>query len=193
MFTIPSPSCPACCSTARAAAAADVRWPVQTQNSEFKNLRKPSRVRFALPPSLMGLVASLSLASAENWPGWRGPRGDGTSLETDIPIHWSTTNNLAWTAEIPGDGHASPIVWGDRIFTVSARPEHQDRVLICFGRGTGKIRWERTVLESPLEKKHSLNSYASSTPATDGRQVYVAFLDRQEMVVAAYDFDGNPK
>jgi outer membrane protein assembly factor BamB len=65
--------------------------------------------------------------------------------------------------------------------------------LLCLDRGTGQILWHKTVLQSPLEKKHSLNSYASSTPTTDGHQVYVAFLDHEEMVVAAYDFDGNQK
>src|SRR6266496_5557678 len=145
------------------------------------------------------IVASLTLASAENWPGWRGPRGDGTSLETNAPVHWMSRPrfganlNIFWKTEIPGDGHASPIVWADRIFTVSARLDHQDRILLCVDGATGKIRWEKTVLESPLEKKHSLNSYASSTPVSDGKQVYVAFLDRQEMVVAAYDFEGNQK
>src|SRR6266536_5772772 len=149
--------------------------------------------------SLLGLIATLSLASAENWPGWRGPRGDGTSLETNAPIHWmarpqfGANINIFWKTEIPGDGHASPIVWGDRVFTVSARLDHEDRVLFCLDRGTGKILWQKTVLQSPLEKKHSLNSYASSTPATDGEQVYVAFLDRQEIVVAAYDFEGTQK
>jgi|KBSSwiStaDraftv2_1062776.scaffolds.fasta_scaffold27408_5 outer membrane protein assembly factor BamB len=144
----------------------------------------------------LGVVALFPLlpwASAENWPGWRGPRGDGTSLETNTPIHWSSASNVIWNVEIPGIGHASPIVWGDRVFTVSARQDHQDRILLCFDRRTGETRWQRTVLESPLEKKHSLNSYASSTPVTDGERVYVAFLDRQEMVVAAYDFDGNLK
>jgi outer membrane protein assembly factor BamB len=143
--------------------------------------------------SLLGLMATLSLASAENWPGWRGPRGDGTSLETNAPTHWIATNNIFWKTEIPGDGHASPIVWGDRVFTVSARLEREDRALFCLDRGTGKILWQKTVLHSSLEKKHTLNSYASSTPTTDGEQVYVAFLDRQEMVVAAYDFEGNQK
>jgi outer membrane protein assembly factor BamB len=143
--------------------------------------------------TLLGLIASLSLAAAENWPVWRGPRGDGTSLETGAPIRWSATSNLAWTAEIPGLGHASPIVWADRLFTVSALLERQERVLLCLDRRTGKILWQKTVLQSPLERKHPLNSYASSTPATDGERVYVAFLDRQQMVVAAYDFDGNQK
>ena len=142
---------------------------------------------------LLGLLVSRIGPCAENWPAWRGPRGDGTGSETPVPIHWSATSNVAWKTEVPGNGHASPIVWDDRVFTVTALLESQDRVLLCLDRKTGKILWQKTVIHSPLEKKHSLNSYASSTPATDGEQVYVAFLDRQEMVVAAYDLEGNQK
>ena len=140
---------------------------------------------------LLGLLTSVNSACAENWPAWRGPRGDGSSLENHVPVHWSAASNIVWKIEIPGRGHASPIVWGERVFTVTALLDSQDRVLLCLDRNSGTILWQKTVVRSPLEKKHSLNSYASSTPATDGEQVYVAFLDRQEMVVAAYDFQGN--
>ena len=130
---------------------------------------------------------------AENWPAWRGPRGDGTSLETSMPVHWSATSNVVWKTVVPGVGHASPIVWGDRIFTVSALTDNQDRVLLCLDRPTGNILWQKTVVRSPLEPKHKLNSYASSTPATDGQLVYATFLDGKEIAVAAYDFAGNRK
>src|SRR5437762_18469 len=139
----------------------------------------------------LGLMASLNLALAENWPAWRGPRGDGTSLESLVPVHWSAASHIAWKTELPGNGHASPIVWGDRVFTETALLDSQDRVLLCIDRATGKFLWQKAVVHSPLEKKHSLNSYASSTPAADGKQVYLAFLDRNEMVVAAYDLAGN--
>lgn len=124
---------------------------------------------------------------------WRGPRLDGTSTEKNVPVYWSATNNIVWRTELPGSGHASPIVWKEHIFTVSAVSQNQTRVLLCLDRKTGRILWQQTVIASPMEKKHSLNSHASSTPATDGRLVYVAFLDRAEMVVAAYDFDGNQR
>ena len=75
---------------------------------------------------------------------------------------------------MPGSGHASPIVWDDRVFTVSALPDTQDRLLLCLDRRTGKLLWRQTVLTAPLERKHGLNSFASSTPATDGELVYVA-------------------
>jgi outer membrane protein assembly factor BamB len=140
---------------------------------------------------LIALFSSLQLAHSENWPGWRGPRGDGTSLERNVPVAWNANSNIFWKTEIPGLGHASPIVWNDRVFVVSAAGEK--RVLIALDRRTGNILWKQTVVESPLEKKHSLNSHASSTPATDGKHIYVAFLDIGEMVIAAYDFTGRQK
>ena len=139
------------------------------------------------------LAAGHSFTQAENWPAWRGPRGDGASLDKNTPIRWSAASNIVWKTEIPGVGHASPIVWEDRIFLISALLDTEERVLLCLDRRTGKTLWQRTVLKSPLEKKHSLNSFASSTPATDGKFVYVAFLDKDKMLVAAYDFEGQQK
>ena len=138
------------------------------------------------------MVLSLSCAvSAENWPGWRGPRGDGTSLDRNLPTAWSETQNVAWKVPIPGIGHASPVVWGDRIFMVTCLPDADQRTLICLDRSTGQTLWTRVVLTSPLEKKHNLNSFASSTPVTDGRHVFVSFLDKSHMFIAAYDFAGR--
>ena len=143
---------------------------------------------------LAALILALAVpARAENWPGWRGPHGDGTSTEKNVPTRWSATNNIVWQTSLPGAGHASPIVWGNRVFTVTAVPETEGRDLLCLDRESGKILWQQTVIKSPLEKKHQLNSHASSTPATDGKLIYVAFLDVQEMVVAAYDFNGQQK
>ncbi|HEX5106080.1 MAG TPA: PQQ-binding-like beta-propeller repeat protein [Pirellulaceae bacterium] len=140
-----------------------------------------------------------------NWPGWRGPKGDGSSPETNLPTTWNGTTgeNVVWKTAIPGTGHSSPIVWGERIFVVSCLPDSGDRVLLSLDRKTGAVLWQQTVLKAPLEKKHTLNSYASGTPATDGRLVYVSFLEPDfasqkertpgNMVVAAYDFEGNLK
>ncbi|MHC4460976.1 MAG: outer membrane protein assembly factor BamB family protein [Planctomycetota bacterium] len=141
---------------------------------------------------VMTVVTSLSgPVLAENWPGWRGPRGDGTSREKNVPVNWSGTQNVVWKVAIPGKGHASPIIWEDRIFVVTALKNEKQRLLLCLDRTNGNILWRRVVLESPLERIHKLNSYASSTPATDGKKVYVSFLDRDKMFIAAYDFDGN--
>jgi len=91
----------------------------------------------------VGLAAMLVAVSAENWPAWRGPRGDGTSLEKNVPVRWSATSNVVWKTELPGVGHASPIVWGDRVFTVTALAENQARVLLCLDRKSGRILWNR--------------------------------------------------
>jgi len=141
----------------------------------------------AMPLILIFSDAALS----ENWPGWRGPRGDGTSMEKNVPIRWSGTQNILWKVPIPGKGHASPIVWGKHIFVVTAIKEKKQRILLCLDHKDGKILWQRVILEAPLERTNSLNSYASSTPATDGQRVYISFLDRDKMFIAAYDFDGN--
>jgi outer membrane protein assembly factor BamB len=130
-------------------------------------------------------------AWGENWPGWRGPRGDGTSLEKNVPVHWSATQNIVWKTPIPGKGHSSPIVWNNRIFVVTALKEQNQRLLLCLDRSNGAVLWRRVVLKTPSERIHRLNSHASSTPATDGEKVYVSFLDRDKMFIAAYDFEGN--
>ena len=139
----------------------------------------------------MILPALSGRAWGENWPMWRGPRGDGTSLEKNVPVQWSATQNVAWKTPILGKGHSSPIVWGDRVFVVTALKEQNQRLLLCLDRSNGAVLWQRMVLEALLERINRLNSYASSTPATDGEKVYVSFLDRDKMFVAAYDFEGN--
>ncbi len=159
---------------------------------------------------LLGFVSNLH---AENWPGWRGPRGDGTSHETGLPTSWNgkTGENIAWKVKIPGVGHSSPVVWEDKVFLASCLPDSDERVLLCLDRKTGKTLWQKTVLKSQLETKHQLNSHASCTPATDGKSVVVAFLKIDgrtvpapnvgtprpitpgEIIVAAYDLNGNKK
>jgi len=73
------------------------------------------------------LPPHLAPVHAEPWPGWRGPRGDGTCLEPGIPTNWDPANAV-WKTELPGVGHASPIVWGDRVFTATAQSVSQQRI-----------------------------------------------------------------
>lgn len=168
-----------------------------TRECGTKLCRPTAGRRISTAPALIAALLLnpflLGLAAGENWPCWRGPRNDGTSVETGIPVQWDgpSGNNIAWKTAIPGSGHASPIVWGNHIFLVTCRQDREDRCLLCLDRATGELLWERVVINAPMEKKHRLNSYASSTPATDGESVYVTFLDRDQMLVAAYDFEGQ--
>jgi outer membrane protein assembly factor BamB len=131
------------------------------------------------------------LATAQNWPNWRGPNGDGTSQETNIPTTWDSVTNVVWKIPVPGQGYSSPIIWQDYLFMTTALQETHEKVLLCYNSKTGKQLWQKTVLDSPFENKHNDNSFASGTPATDGKNVYVSFLDGKDVVVAAYDFSGK--
>lgn len=148
-------------------------------------------LRFAIV-SLMALSGWCALgAPVENWPAWRGPRGDGTSLDPKVPVSWKLETDLVWKTRLPGTGHASPVIWQDRIFAVSTLEETQERILFSLDRKSGAMLWQAVVLQAPLEPIHRLNSRASSTPATDGERVYVSFLDREQVLVAAYDVAGK--
>ncbi len=137
------------------------------------------------------MLTSLTAAQAKNWPNWRGPNGDGTSTETNLPTKWDSTTNVLWKVPVPGIGYASPITWGDKLFTVTAKPETHEKLLLCYDIKNGNLLWQVDVLKTPFENKHNDNSFASGTPATDGTSVYVSFLDGDSVVVAAYDFAGK--
>lgn len=172
---------------------------------------------------LVCLVLSLSVSwcllaqaqTAAHWPQWRGPFFNGMA-RGDAPTTWSDTTNIKWKTEIPGRGHSTPAVWGDRIFLTTAIPtgkpagteaapsgtqqrgqqrnagpllEHRFDVL-CLDRKTGKLLWQRTAkVATPHEGYHrAYGSFASSSPVTDGRYVYASFGSRG---VYAYDFNGK--
>ena len=160
---------------------------------------------------LISLFLFTTTLSAGNWPSWRGPSGDGISPEKNVPTKWSATENIAWKQPIAGDGHSSPIIWGDRIFLTTSLTEKNERHLLCLNRRDGKTLWSRSVVSSPPETIHRLNSRASGTPATDGKLVYVTFMRAEgekvtapnvssvrlitpgKIIVAAYEFDGKQK
>jgi outer membrane protein assembly factor BamB len=144
-----------------------------------------------LSRTLLALALLLPVARAEDWPQWRGPRLDGRSSEAAFPTAWSKTEGIKWRAELPGGGHASVITYGDKLFTVAAVRETQERVLLCLNRADGKVLWQKAVIKAPMERLHRENSHASSTPACDGERVVTAFLDGSSVVVAAHDLNGK--
>jgi outer membrane protein assembly factor BamB len=163
-------------------------------------------------PIAIGLLliaqAAQDKAAEKYWPQWRGPHATGVSKTADPPVEWSETKNIRWKVEIPGRGSASPIVWGDRVFVLSAVPvgvdtaaSHQARggvrppiphkfVVSALDRKTGKPIWEKTAREStPHEGSHQqYGTYASSSAMTDGERVY-AFFD--SFGLYAYDMNGR--
>lgn len=144
-----------------------------------------------------------------NWHQWRGPAANGIAPTADPPIEWNAETNLLWKTSIPGAGSATPIVWENRVFVLSARetdipageqkphpdaktspPEHKfDFIVTCLDRETGAVLWhEVAVQEAPHEGHHTTNSYASASPTTDGERLYVSFGSRG---LFCYDFEGQ--
>ena len=124
----------------------------------------PYRILNVLP-----LICCLSVVQAENWPQFRGPYFNGSTTESDLPESWSTTENVAWTADLPGPSAASPIVWEDRVFISSTDPENEDLLALCFDRKTGKQLWRNKVADG--HNRDSRSTFAAPTPATNGEVV----------------------
>lgn len=181
-------------------------------------------MRSSLAPALRLQPASLLLgalllapAFAGDWPGWRGPRGDGTAPEArNLPETWSTTENVKWKQEMPAWSGSTPTVWGDHIFlnTPSAEvpgstppppppapgkkarpspaggrgPGGQEILLLCLDRATGRELWRRQYDQgNSIKMKHNMSS---PSPVTDGKLVWVASGNG---AIACYDFAGNLK
>ena len=163
--------------------------------------------------SIILLAAAFTAVHAQNWPQFRGPSATGVSEGSAGPVKWdaSTSQNVRWKADIPGLSHASPVVWGDKVFVVTAVSSGKDETrfglfgdvapvkddpkhawkIYALDKATGKILWERTAYEGiPKIKRHPKSSHAASTPATDGKYLIVNFGSEG---LYAYDFKGNLK
>ncbi len=129
-----------------------------------------------------------SAVFGQHWPGWRGSSGQGLSAETKLPLKWSATENIAWKTPLPGDAWSSPIVWGNRIFVTTATDGGVSCRVIALDRKTGMMLWNTEVFKQTIRRKEGRNSYATPTPATDGKLVYACFGDGS---FAALDFAGR--
>lgn len=175
------------------------------------------RPLFSKVLAAIGLALLVTRAPAEDWPQFRGPAGSGLSRETGLPLTWGgpARENVLWSADLLGDGIASPIVWKDRVFVVNASRKAEDKKLgraypeqyvACYETKEGKLLWNTTVAPGPWKRSHNNRAgggFANCTPATDGERVYALFgtsvlvaLDyagkivwRQELVPHRYDME----
>jgi outer membrane protein assembly factor BamB len=138
----------------------------------------------------------------DNWAQWRGPYDNGVAATGNPPLEWSETINIKWKSEIPGVGHATPIIWKDQMILLSAvrtdkkvepaeegqaqeerdwmKPRSTDHihrfVVISVNKNTGEIQWQTTVREElPYSQTHEFGSWASNSPVTDGEFIYAYF------------------
>ena len=122
-------------------------------------------------------VAVGHMALAENWPQWRGPRFDGTSLASNLPTTWSREENVLWRMEMPGPAASTPVVWGDRIFLTSTKKGTESLVVLSLDR-SGKLQWSYEVGHGTQKLPNRLaheTTPASPSPVTDGRHVWTLF------------------
>ncbi|MBB73297.1 MAG: hypothetical protein CMJ75_02155 [Planctomycetaceae bacterium] len=138
---------------------------------------------------LLMLGSTLVSHGQDQWPRFRGVAGAGISNQKGLPVRWEP-GDYAWKAALPGLGHGSPSVWNDHLFLVSAEAAGKSRVLLDIDTATGKIRWQRE-FTGQTYKKHELNSFASATPATNGKHVVTLFASDQDFLVVAHDFSGR--
>jgi outer membrane protein assembly factor BamB len=135
-------------------------------------------------------VAIVALAGdgRDAWPHWRGPSVQGLVPGTGYVDQWSDTVNVLWKVPVPGRGHSTPIVWGDRIFLTTATENGARRSVLCFRRSDGKLLWDTAAPAAPAERLQRKNSYASGSATTDGERVYAYFGNAG---VVAVDLDGK--
>lgn len=117
----------------------------------------------------MGSLFASSIARAENWPQWRGAKLDGISHETNLPLSWSKTENVAWSFALPGSAGSSPVVWGDHIYLTSA--EDDNLVLMALSTD-GKQLWKQTLANQNKTVRGDEGNLASPSPSTDGKHVW---------------------
>jgi outer membrane protein assembly factor BamB len=122
---------------------------------------------------------------AANWPAWRGPLGNGISEERNLPVRWSSNQNVRWRVPLPERGNSTPVVWGNRVFITQAIGAR--RTVMCFDRATGKLLWQSGVTSKEQEPTHSTNPYSAS-PVTDGERVIASFASDG---LYCYDFEGK--
>lgn len=148
-----------------------------------------STARNLLAILTLAIVCSNRPAHAETrWPQWRGPRGDGHSTETTLPVKWDN-GDVAWKAPLPGVGESSPVIWLDKLFLTTSEGGARKRGVLCLDRHNGRLIWKQTVeFSGQPEELHKLNTFASPTCVTDG-EVVVAFFGRAGL--HAYTLEGK--
>ncbi len=156
-------------------------------------------MRSLLVTSLIFVLGSVA-AAAESWMQFRGPGGQGVSTEKGLPTKWSSSENIAWKTELPGAGTSSPILVGDKIYLTAysgynvpgegGDPSDLKRHLVCLDRKTGKQLWKKDIAAKLPEQDRirDEHGYASSTPVSDGKQIYCFF---GKTGVVAFDLAGK--
>jgi outer membrane protein assembly factor BamB len=138
--------------------------------------------------SLVLTTAACATVSAADWPAWRGSTGQGHCEEKNVPLKWSTKENVKWKVPLADPGNSTPVVWGQSVFVTQANKGGSVRTLLCFARDDGKLRWQKDVQYAEKERNWNETWYANASPVTDGERVVVSFASAG---MYCYDFTGK--
>jgi len=139
-------------------------------------------LNLVLVPVLSGLVLG------QEWTRFRGPNGTGLSATT-LPVRW-TEKDYNWKVKVPGTGHSSPVLWGEKIFLTSSDAKSGKRLLLCLSTRDGKTLWTKEY-DSTRYRMHKRNSISTSTPVVDAERVYVCWATPEQLTAMALDHEGK--
>jgi outer membrane protein assembly factor BamB len=141
---------------------------------------------------MLALSLALLLQTGGDWPAWRGPAGDGSADPAQTPpLAWSATEGVAWKAEVPGRGHGSPIVLGERVYLAACDEATGAQSVLAYDRATGKPAWDTVVHPAGAMRKNAKSTGASTTPACDGERIYITFANAGAVTASALDLNGK--
>jgi len=124
------------------------------------------------------------------WPSWRGPMGNGVAPDQPLATKWSDSDGVRWRSDLPGRGHSSPIVVEDAVYLATATDDQQ--MLVSFDRDSGEQEWSTVLHQGGLDTRiHRKATHANGTIASDGKHLYIAFLNADRIVASAVSLDGE--
>jgi len=130
-----------------------------------------------------------SVLQGEEWMQFRGPNGQGISHAKTIPIKW-TEKDYNWKIELPGGGHSSPVLWGDKLFVTSGDKQAGHSILLALNASDGTVLWQKEYALSKY-RPNTLNSFATATPAVDADHVYVLWTSPEVTILTALNHEGT--
>jgi outer membrane protein assembly factor BamB len=136
------------------------------------------------------LVVLLPLVTqGQEWTRFRGPNGQGISYAKTIPVKW-IEEDYNWKIKLPGGGHSSPVLWGDKLFITSGDQQAGNSIIFALNVSDGKILWQKEYSLSKY-RPNKLNSFATATPTVDADHVYMLWTSPEETILAALNHNGT--
>ena len=135
------------------------------------------------------IILLASVSQGQEWTRYRGPNGQGISQAKTIPVKW-TEKDYNWKVNLPGGGHSSPVVWGDKVFITSGDQKTDHGFLLALRVSDGEILWQKQYSLTPY-RPNPRNSYATATPVVDADHVYALWPTPKETILVALDHNGG--